>query len=338
MSESRFRRNAFAASLGLIAAASLARGGQPALDPKAVPPAEPVAAVEALIAKEPRSLSGLEAIVGSLHRDPKVWKEAIGPLDRKDPSPAVRRARVALDIDVFHFDPQKTPDPMLGSYELDFDSGREAALRRLREAFGEPTALTREGRATMRFGERFFVLGTAGTDQLTLLWHASEPEFAIPQRTPQETSRLVADFVAIVQGRFARSAIEARLGKLVYDKVRGADMVKGGTWELRFAPAGSAVPEDVYLTFKRPLPAEGLLPVLHVKLPRVSAFDVHQQSRTLVDLGRPVPWDLQEQGYDLSIDVSAKTLVKASEPFEQGQLWVGKPLEIEGIRISRPRR
>lgn len=98
------------------------------------------------------------------------------------------------------------------------------------------------------------------------------------------------------------------------------------------------MPGGLYLHFKRPLPAEGLLPALQVEVPRVSAFDVHQRSRTPIDLSRPIPWNLVEQGYDLSIDVNGKTLVTATEPFEQRQLWVGKPLEIEGIRASRPRR
>lgn len=328
-------RLAFIVLLPLTAA--LAWAGEPAPTPQPAPPSDPVDVVAALIAAKPRELGQLEAIVGSLHRDAKVWAQAVGPLDRTDISAAVRRARVALDIDVFHQDPQKTEHPLLASYELDFPAGREESLKLLLAAFGAPTALTRDGRRAMRYGESFYALGAAGTDQLTLLWHAREPEFAIARRSARETERLVADVAAIVRGGFSRRVIEGRLGPMTYDPSWGADRVNGGTWELQFAPAGKAVPEEVQIRFKRPLPAAGLLPALGVKVPRVTSFDVHQQSRELIDLARPTPWVLEVQGYDLSIGISPKTLVKAKESFGPGTLWRGEPLEIDWI-VARPPR
>jgi hypothetical protein len=318
--------------------AALAWAGEPVPAPEAIPSSDPVAVVAALIAAKPSELGQLEAIVGSLHRDTKVWAQAVGPLDRKDLSPAVLHARVVLDIDVFHLDPQKTEHPQLASYELDFPSGRDESLRLLQAAFGPPIALTRDGRRAMRYGPSFFALGAAGSDQLTLFWYAREPEFAIPHRTARETERLVADVAAIVRGGFTRRVIEGRLGPMTYDPSWGADRANGGTWELRFAPAGQAVPQEVQIRFKRPLPAAGLLPALGVKVPRVSSFDVHQQSRELIDLARPRPWVLEVEGYDLSIGISAKTLVKAKETFGPGSLWRGEPLEIDWIRASPPRR
>src|SRR5690242_4292254 len=60
--------------------------------------ANPVDVVAALVEKPPGVLSGLEAIVGPLHRNPGKWEEAVGPLRRVSPGPAVARAYVELAI------------------------------------------------------------------------------------------------------------------------------------------------------------------------------------------------------------------------------------------------
>src|SRR6185295_15951679 len=111
-----------------------------------VPPGDPRAVVVALAVQRPGLLSGLETIVGPLHRDRARWEEATGPLDRPRPSPAVRRVHVELGIDPFHFDPRKVEDPRLSSYALELAAGSArsvegAALAALRAAFGPASEL-----------------------------------------------------------------------------------------------------------------------------------------------------------------------------------------------------
>ena len=326
-----------AAGLWILGTAASAWGGE-APATSAAPPADPAGVVAALVAAEPYGLKALEQVIGELGRDPKVWEQAIGPLDRKNPSRAVLRARVRLWIDPFHQDPQKVLDPSLESYELDFQEGREASLRLLESKLGAPVALTKDGRRTMRYGERFFLQGKAGTDEMTLLWFLREPEFAIPLRSEAETARLVADVAAILQAGLTRSAIESRFGKLSLDTGWNRDVVRGPTWELTFEPAGRPVPNEVHLNFKRAIPAAGLLPVLHVGVPRVVAFDTHMQSRHLIDYADPHPGRLRVRGYELELSVDKEGLVEASEPYHGASLiWRGNPLRFTGISAELPR-
>ena len=105
------------ATLGLLAAgtAGAAKSGNPAI------------VVSALAEKPPHVLSELEEMVGSLHRDPTQWEQAVGPLHRVSPGPGVARADVDLAIDLFHEDPRKVTDPSLRHWDLDFASGRGPA-------------------------------------------------------------------------------------------------------------------------------------------------------------------------------------------------------------------
>jgi hypothetical protein len=76
------------AALGALAAGAAGAGK----------PGNPAAVVQAL-AEKPHVLSELEAIVGSLHRDPAQWEQAVGPLHRVSPGPGIARADVELAID-----------------------------------------------------------------------------------------------------------------------------------------------------------------------------------------------------------------------------------------------
>jgi len=176
--------------------------------------ARPVDVVAALIQQPPGVLSGLEAVVGPLHRNPAKWEDAVGPLHRVSPSPAVARAGVELAIDIFHQDPAKVEDPDLAHWDLDFQTGRDACRRLLAQRFPKPRELRADGRPLLRFGDFYFTPLDAG-DGFRLSWYREEPLFAIPGRSEGETARLLADLAAIANAGFTRQAIEARLGRLV---------------------------------------------------------------------------------------------------------------------------
>jgi hypothetical protein len=67
--------------------------------------AEAETMVALLLTSAPRQLSQLEAVVGDLRRDVSRWQDAVGPLDRRSPSPGISRVRAQMAIGMYHQDP-----------------------------------------------------------------------------------------------------------------------------------------------------------------------------------------------------------------------------------------
>jgi hypothetical protein len=330
-------RNAITAGslllLGLAMAAEGAGG---------VKPATPADVVAALAGKPPGVLSELETIVGPLHRDPAKWEDAVGPLHRLSPSPAVARVDVELAIDSFHQDPQKVQDPSLRQWDLDFLAGRDACRRLLEKRFPQVRELRAAGRRVLRFGDLYFTELDAG-DGFRLSWYQHEPLFAIPERSEKQTAKLVADLAVIANAGFSRQAIAARLGPLAYDRELGGDALRADTWTLVYEPAGAAKPERFTVSFKRPLPSRGLLPKLGIQRPAVHSGDVHMQSRTIIDLakrmsletGYPLP---AVRGYVVSISVDPHGLVEIDEKVPGSPVWSAEGSQILSFNAFLPRR
>lgn len=294
---------------------------------------KPAGVVAALADKQPRVLSELEAVVGPLRRDPAKWEEAVGPLRRISPGPAVARAHVDLGIDIFHQDPRKVEDPSLGHWELDFTSGRDASRRLLAGRFPKAAELRGDdGRRVLRFGDLYFSeLDVDGGFRLS--WYCNEPLFAIPQRNEQETAKLVAGLAAVANAGFTRQAIAAHLGPLAYDPQRGLDVLRTGTWTLDYKPTGAARPERIAIDFKRPLPARDLLPRLGIQRPGVISGDTHMQSRTVIDLAKRFSPEIGHllpavKDYGIRISVDQEGLIKTGEKRPGTPIWSAEGAQI----------
>ena len=242
----------------------------------AAQPGNPAAVVQALVEKPPQVLSDLEAVVGSLHRDPARWEQAVGPLLRVSPGPGIARADVELAIDPFHEDPRKVADPSLGHWDLDFPSGREVCRQLLAARFPKMTEFRVDGRRVLRFGD-LYLTGLDTADGFRLSWYDREPLFAIPQRSARETAKLVESLAVIAKAGFTRRAIVARFGPLTNDPGWNADVLHTETWDLFYQPAGAAKPKRLSISFKRPLPSRELLPKLGLLKPAVRANDAHAE-------------------------------------------------------------
>ncbi|HEV8581020.1 MAG TPA: hypothetical protein VGX68_18295 [Thermoanaerobaculia bacterium] len=307
----------------------------------AAKPENPVDVVAALVEKPPAVLSELEKIAGPLHRDPAKWEDAVGPLHRISPGPAVARADVELAIDPFHQDPREVRDPSLEQWDLDFVAGRDACRRLLEKRFPRPHVLRAAGRRVLRFGD-FYFSDLDVEDGFRLSWYRSEPLFAIPERSAKQIANLVDDLAAVANAGFSRQAIAARLGPLVYDSALGLDALHGDTWTLQYKPAGAAKPERFTISFKRPLPSRDLLPKLGIQNPAVRSGDVHMQSRTLFDrakrlsmeTGYPLP---AVKGYVVSIHVDPEGLVEIDKA-PGSPIWSAEGSQILSLSAFLPQR
>jgi hypothetical protein len=303
--------------------------------------ANPLDVVAALVEKPPSVLSGLEAIVGPLHRNPAQWEEAVGPLRRVSPSPAVARAYVELAIDPFHQDPPKVADPSLAHWALDFQTGRDACRKLLARRFPKPAELRDGGRPVLRFGDVYFSALDVG-DGFRLSWYREEPLFAIPERSEAETARLLADLAAIANAGFTRQAIEARFGRLVPDRWQEKDLRQGPTWELTYHPSGAARPDELAINFKRPLPSRDLYSRIGIERPAVRSNDTHLQSRDVFDqahrsspeTGYPMP---ALRGYVIDIEIDPEGLVETGQQAPGSPVWKAEGSRIVSFHAFLPR-
>ena len=305
------------------------------------PSGDPAAMIAALVAKPPQELSELEAIVGSLHRDPAKWEDAIGPLHRISPGPGVARAGVELAIDFFHEDPREVSDPSLGHWDLDFVAGRDACRQLLAARFPKMRELRVDGHRVLRFGDFYYSeLGDGGGFRLS--WYEREPLFAIPLRSPGETAKLVKALAAIANAGFSRQAVVAHLGALTRDPAWNTDVLHTETWDLTYAPAGAAKPERLVIYFKRPLPSRDLLPKLGIRKPEVRAHDSHLQSRSIFDqakrlsleAGYPFP---TVRGYALDLGVDPHGLIETKAWFAGSPIWSAGGAQIISLEVFSPR-
>ncbi len=336
MMATMFRRFLGLAVLIACGAVSLAQAAGPATQP----PTDPAAVVAALIAQPPRRLSELEAIIGPLPRDRAKWEEAVGPLEASAPSPAVARARVELSIDVFHQDPTEVEDPALGSYTLRFTSGWEACRRLLAASFPAPRALVRFGRPVSRFGDLYLTDPALG-GSFALSWYSQEPEFAIPVRGAEETARLVEGLAAVARAGFTRRAVEERFARLAYDPGREEDQAAGETWTVRFEPPGAAVARELWVSFRRPLPAAALLPKIGIPEWRIVSGDTHLQSRHLVGWPRRLDPETGYSlpavgGYVLRLQVSGEGLTQTTEEYPASPVWSSDDPQLLSFHAFRP--
>ncbi len=298
----------------------------------AAQPANPAAVVQALVEKPPQVLSDLEAVVGSLHRDPTKWEQAVGPLHRVSPGPGVARADVELAIDPFHQDPREEADPSLRHWDLDFLSDREACRRLLAARFPKMKELRVDGRRVLRFGE-LYLTGLDTADGFRLSWYDREPLFAIPQRSARETAKLVESLAAIANAGFTRTAIVARFGPLTNDPGWNADVLRTETWDLFYQPAGAAKPKRLSISFKRPLPSRELLPKLGLLKPAVRANDAHAELLCIFDRAKPVSIETGYPmpavgGYAVNLCVDRHGLIDTKENLPTSPVW-----SVEGTRI-----
>ena len=309
------------------------------------PSGDPAAMIAALVAKPPQELSELEAIVGSLHRDPAKWEDAIGPFHRISPGPGVARAGVELAIDYFHEDPREVSDPSLGHWDLDFVAGRDACRQLLAARFPKMRELRVDGHRVLRFGDFYYSeLGAGGGFRLS--WYEREPLFAIPLRSPGETAKLVAALAAIAHAGFSRQAVVAHLGALTRDPAWNTDVLHTETWDLSYAPAGAAKPQRLVIYFKRPLPSRDLLPKLGIRKPEVRAHGSHLQSRSIFDqakrlsleAGYPFP---TVSGYAVSLGVDPHGLIQTKD-WVSGDFvwstWSAEGTQILSLEATLPRR
>jgi hypothetical protein len=289
----------------------------------------------------PSNLSELEAVIGRLERDRSNWADAVGPLRRETPSSVLRRVRVSLVIDPFHQDPRKVEDPLLAEYLLSFGEGVTAARLALRFHLGGGDVLRREGeRAVERFGS-FYLTADAAGEGFNLAWYREEPEFAIPLRSEDETRRLTEAIGAVADARWTREAIERQWGALRPNVDKGADQLIFELWSLEFHPIGAAKPKRLHISFRRPLDGAALIRRLGIEEPRVTAGDVHQQSRGVIDFahrlsletGYPLP---ARGGYALDIEVADQGLVKTDEDYPASPVWKTDRPQITWITALAP--
>lgn len=295
--------------------------------------------VRTLAALEPTDLQGLEAVVGSLQRDPADPDEAAGPLTRQRVSPGIGLVRVDFAF-ADGQDPRAVANPSLASYELVALVGEREALDLLKDEMGKPRKIRQEGSQVLEIG-RFYLI-ELDNGGFRLLWYAETPDFAIPPRPRGEEERLIRDLVALVQDGFPRDRIERRLRRLERSPDSGCEVIREDSWELDACPRGAEVFDRIVLRFRPALPGYELVQALGVEEPVVvSSGPTGSAGSTGLARGDRLLADRQDgfptlRGYAVEARIRDKDLVRMEEPVRGLPAWnPTTALEIERLELDR---
>ena len=295
--------------------------------------AGPSEVVAALFREPPGELAALEKIVGPIGRDRSKWEDAVGPLTRTRPAGPIAKLRVELAVDIYHFDPRKVEDPRLGSYQLDFREGRRAVRGLLEKLAGPPRELAAGGRRVLRF-KALYYQESGAADGFSLAWYRTEPDFAVPRRTEQETVRLATGLAVLLRDGISRAAIEERFGKLTPKPDQGYDEVKGADWELHVRPAGGPAVEEVVFVTRRPVPGKAIVGALGLKEPGVIRTGLHVLESLVVDVQGI--WLPVVHGYAVEIRLDRiAPLVKTDRKRGAEPIYQSRDYPIRSLRIWR---
>ena len=289
-----------------------------------------------LVETEPPTLSALEAVMGKVDRD---MKEEMHMLRRIGFSELISRLDMTFSIDMHHGNPFETRDPWLKGYSMILVEGREFCMQRLEKQYGKPDTIKagvgelfkyRTDRRTLWKG--FYVLPGEG-DAFRLDWNASgvkAPDFAVPERTAEETEKLQEKIIAVLEAGLTREALEERFGKLALKEGRIYDFFAfGDTWMLEFDPKEMFM---LQMYFEPPLPGKRLVEALGVSTPVIVSTDVHMTSRVVGDLktsSMPV-----FQGFQLYMHVEEDGLEKTDLKWPASAVWRASNINITGIFIK----
>jgi hypothetical protein len=289
-----------------------------------------VAMVEALVAAKPARLEELQGVVGPLDRGAG---DALS-LKRGRLSDVVEAVDAAFSFDPFHQpEPALVKNPRLSRYVLQVAGGYGPAVEALRKRIGPPTVLADNGGEVLAFGP-FYMRPAANAGQFSIAWYASTPEFAIPARTPAESSALADGIGILLRDGPSRAALERAFGPLRWE-AQGAT-VAAGTWKLEARLREDGTIAQVGLRFLRPLPAAGIVAALGTlgwKDVVVGSSDAHMAL-----------WNLQDQSRRLftagSYVVSFRVRHTALEQIGLSRgvfLWRADGAEIEYVSFEPPR-
>jgi|GEM_PF-2381642 len=286
--------------------------------------------VRTLAALEPHDLQGLEAVLGSLRRDPSDPEEAAGPVTRQRVSPGIGLVRASFAIDPAR-DPRGVANPRLSSYEIVALLGEREALEILKEQIGKPRKIRQEGATVLELG-RFYLIGL-DNGGFRLLWYEEQPDFAVPPRPRGEEERLVRDLVALLGDGFPRQRVERRLRRLEPSPGSGCEAIREESWELEACPAEAELFDRITLRFRPGLPGYELLPALGVTDPVVVSTDARPTVRLLADRETGFP---SVRGYTVEATVRDKDLSPMEETVQGLPTWQATTaLEIERLRLDR---
>ncbi len=289
-----------------------------------------------LVETEPATLSRLEAVMGKVNRDMKAEMHA---LTRTGFTELISKVEMTFSIDMHHGDPFKDEDPGLLGYSLSFVEGRQFCMERLERRCGKPDTIKAEGGEIQRYRTNrrslwkgFYVLPGEG-DAFRLTWNSSgvkAPDFAVPERTPEETEELSGKIIGALEQGLTKEALESRFGKLAYEKGQIYDFFTAGdTWMLEFDP-GEMFMAQIY--FEPPLPGKRLVEAFGVSSPVIVSTDVHMTSRVVADLKTTSMPEFH--GYKLYMHVEKDGLEKTDLKWPASAVWRAKNITITSIFIK----
>lgn len=297
----------------------------------ATPAGSPADIVAGLLDIDPW-LAEFEKVVGSVHRDRSLWEEAVGPLHRNYPSGPVAHVDLAFSIDAYHFDPQEEDNVELASWSILFRGAADATRERLRPRFGEGIALDFAPGRPRRFGD--YYLTTLPDDRFELSWFAEEPEWAVPERSPEAERALVDRIAAFLRGSVDDTTIAATFGKLEPQTHTSLMAAFGGDWRVEVSHGKDGRPDWVSIGVRgKPLDAARLIEWLGLREPGMIATDVHLSGPYLVDLttGKPPLAD----GYRVSVELDRDLLESTPAERPGTAAWRVKAWRVRSILLSR---
>jgi len=231
------------------------------------------AAIEALLARPPTTLSALEAAIGKLGRD--VSSEDTYVLRRDRPFDGVKFLYIAFIGRDLHVD----PDPAIAELRLLTDDTDLHALATTLRGAGTPRSERQSQLVEWRDARgEWQVYDHAHADAF---WKLRDPPFAT-DRVPHEQAELIARIVELASRPFGVDAMEQAFGPIGIDGRWPEYFARGPTWRL----AGRSVDDldDVSLQLAVPLPCEPLVAALGWGEVYVSSGDVHMSSWQVTDV------------------------------------------------------
>jgi len=291
--------------------------------------------VAALVESVPKRLSELENIVGSLARDPKL---NMMELTRNIDSAAIGTVSAHLAIDIYHQDPRKVEDPDLSRFSVAFKSGYSDAMALLGKKYGQAKSFEKDGKTGYRFDTTasFYLLGNSGFyifpgegGAFVLEWRDTVPDFAIAQRTEQETQDIESKLLNLLASGLSGSRFQEVLGAYSVDKFRNENVIRRDTWMFEARPSGSTAPEYFIFTFAPPLDGKKIIEALGIKQAVVVSTTVHQTNRVLADFkNRTYP---KVGKYGITIDVEDANLESTDLRWGASPVWQAKNYRIQSI-------
>jgi hypothetical protein len=277
-------------------------------------------------------LADFEAIVGPLDRDRSIWEEATGPVHRNRASGPIEHIDVAFSIDFYHFDPREEQNVELASWNVLFRDGEAEARERLRQRFGDGSALDYAVGHPRRFGDLY--LTSLQDGRFELAWYAEEPEWAVPVRDSAGERALVDRIVGLLRSGVRDQTIAASFAPPSPLPGRSTLGAQGPDWRLEVSPGRAGRPDWVSIKVRgAPLDAGPLIAFLRLAEPGMLATDVHLSGPYLADLAngkRP-----GVDGYRVTVEIDHELLESVPAKRPATAQWKPKAWRIRGVWLSR---